>query len=57
MRKTLDTTWMSLAKRLNDLSLALLFFFGAGEEIRPGQRDGLGPLIAINCLYFESVAG
>ena len=37
-RKSLDKTWMSLVKRLIYLGLALLFFFGAGEEISWGQR-------------------
>jgi len=37
-RKTLDKTWTSLAKQLVYLGLALLFFFGAGEEISWGQR-------------------
>lgn len=37
-RKSLDTTWMSLIKKLVYLGLALLFFFGAGEEISWGQR-------------------
>jgi hypothetical protein len=34
----LDKTWTSLAKQLIYLGLALLFFFGAGEEISWGQR-------------------
>lgn len=37
-RKTLDKTWISLIKQLVYLGLALLFFFGAGEEISWGQR-------------------
>lgn len=37
-RKTLDKTWISLAKKLVYLGLAFLFFFGAGEEISWGQR-------------------
>ncbi|HSL41879.1 MAG TPA: hypothetical protein VK897_00505 [Anaerolineales bacterium] len=37
-RKTLDKSWMSLVKKLVYLALALLFFFGAGEEISWGQR-------------------
>jgi len=37
-RRTLDTSWVSLAKKLIYLGLALLFFFGAGEEISWGQR-------------------
>ena len=37
-RKSLDKTWMSLVKQLIYLGLALLFFFGAGEEISWGQR-------------------
>ena len=37
-RKSLDKTWISLIKRLIYLGLALLFFFGAGEEISWGQR-------------------
>jgi len=37
-RKTLDRTWTSLAKQFVYLGLALLFFFGAGEEISWGQR-------------------
>lgn len=37
-RRTLDKTWVSLAKQLIYLGLALLFFFGAGEEISWGQR-------------------
>ena len=37
-RKTLDKTWVSLMKQLVYLGLALLFFFGAGEEISWGQR-------------------
>lgn len=37
-RKTLDNSWISLVKKLVYLGLALLFFFGAGEEISWGQR-------------------
>ena len=37
-RKSLDKTWVSLIKQLVYLGLALLFFFGAGEEISWGQR-------------------
>lgn len=37
-RRTLDRRWTSLAKQLVYLGLALLFFFGAGEEISWGQR-------------------
>jgi hypothetical protein len=37
-RKTLDKSWPSLVKKLVYLGLALLFFFGAGEEISWGQR-------------------
>ncbi|HLO14942.1 MAG TPA: hypothetical protein VK206_08935 [Anaerolineales bacterium] len=37
-RKSLDKTWTSLVKQLVYLGLALLFFFGAGEEISWGQR-------------------
>ena len=37
-RKSLDKTWVSLVKQLVYLVLALLFFFGAGEEISWGQR-------------------
>ena len=37
-RKTLDKSWPSLVKQLVYLGLALLFFFGAGEEISWGQR-------------------
>ena len=37
-RRSLDKTWMSLVKKLIYLGLALLFFFGAGEEISWGQR-------------------
>lgn len=37
-RKTLDKTWVSLAKRLVYLGLAVIFFVGAGEEISWGQR-------------------
>ena len=37
-RKLLDKTWISLIKQLVYLGLALLFFFGAGEEISWGQR-------------------
>ena len=37
-RRTLDKTWISLAKQLIYLGLAFLFFFGAGEEISWGQR-------------------
>src|SRR5215212_417650 len=37
-RKSLDKTWISLIKQLVYLGLALLFFFGAGEEISWGQR-------------------
>jgi hypothetical protein len=37
-RKTLDKSWVSLIKQLVYLGLALLFFFGAGEEISWGQR-------------------
>ena len=37
-KKVLDKTWISLLKQLVYLGLALLFFFGAGEEISWGQR-------------------
>ncbi len=37
-RKSLDKSWPSLIKQLIYLGLALLFFFGAGEEISWGQR-------------------
>jgi hypothetical protein len=37
-RKSLDKSWISLVKQLIYLGLALLFFFGAGEEISWGQR-------------------
>lgn len=37
-RKALDKSWPSLIKKLVFLGLALLFFFGAGEEISWGQR-------------------
>lgn len=37
-RKLLDKKWTSLAKQLIYLGMALLFFFGAGEEISWGQR-------------------
>jgi hypothetical protein len=37
-RKSLEKTWVSLTKQLVYLGLALLFFFGAGEEISWGQR-------------------
>jgi hypothetical protein len=37
-RKSLDKSWASLVKKLAYLGLALLFFFGAGEEISWGQR-------------------
>lgn len=37
-RKVLDKSWASLIKKLIFLGLALLFFFGAGEEISWGQR-------------------
>jgi len=37
-RRTLDKSWVSLTKQLIYLGLALLFFFGAGEEISWGQR-------------------
>lgn len=37
-RKTLDKSWPSLLKQLVFLGLAVLFFFGAGEEISWGQR-------------------
>jgi hypothetical protein len=37
-RKSLDRTWVALVKQLIYLGLALLFFFGAGEEISWGQR-------------------
>jgi hypothetical protein len=37
-RKTLDNGWDSLVKKLVYLSLALIFLFGAGEEISWGQR-------------------
>jgi hypothetical protein len=37
-RKTLDKSWTSLVKQLVYLGLAVLFFFGAGEEISWGQR-------------------
>lgn len=37
-RKTLDKSWGSLIKQLVYLGLAVLFLFGAGEEISWGQR-------------------
>ena len=37
-RKTLDKTRVSLMKQLLYLGMALIFFFGAGEEISWGQR-------------------
>jgi len=37
-RKTLDKSWPSVLKQLLYLGLAVLFFFGAGEEISWGQR-------------------
>jgi hypothetical protein len=37
-RKTLEKSWVSLIKQLIYLGLALLFLFGAGEEISWGQR-------------------
>jgi hypothetical protein len=37
-RKTLDKSWASTIKQLVYLGLALLFLFGAGEEISWGQR-------------------
>ncbi|HSB00247.1 MAG TPA: hypothetical protein VLE49_06325 [Anaerolineales bacterium] len=37
-RKSLDKSWASLVKQLVYVGLALLFFFGAGEEISWGQR-------------------
>ena len=37
-RKTLDKSWPSLMKQLVYLGLAVLFLFGAGEEISWGQR-------------------
>ena len=37
-RKTLDKSWGSLIKQLAYLGLAVLFLFGAGEEISWGQR-------------------
>jgi hypothetical protein len=37
-RKTLDKSWVSLVKQLVYLGLAVLFLFGAGEEISWGQR-------------------
>jgi hypothetical protein len=37
-RKTLEKSWVSLIKQLVYLGLALLFLFGAGEEISWGQR-------------------
>jgi len=37
-RKSLDKSWISLVKQLIYLGVALLFFFGAGEEISWGQR-------------------
>lgn len=37
-RKTLDKSWASLVKQLVYLGLAVLFLFGAGEEISWGQR-------------------
>jgi len=36
--KSLDKTWISLVKQFIYLGLALLLFFGAGEEISWGQR-------------------
>lgn len=37
-RKSLDNRWDSLVKKIVYLGLALLFLFGAGEEISWGQR-------------------
>ena len=37
-RKSLDKSWASLVKKLVYLGLAILFLFGAGEEISWGQR-------------------
>src|SRR5690349_2145976 len=37
-RKLSDKSWASLVRQLVYLGLALLFFFGAGEEISWGQR-------------------
>jgi hypothetical protein len=37
-RKTMDKSWVSLVKQLVYLGLAVLFLFGAGEEISWGQR-------------------
>ena len=37
-RKSLDRIWVALVKQMVYLGLALLFFFGAGEEISWGQR-------------------
>lgn len=37
-RQTLDKSWYSRIKQLVYLGLAVLFFFGAGEEISWGQR-------------------
>lgn len=37
-RRSLEKSWVSIAKQLVYLGLAALFFFGAGEEISWGQR-------------------
>ena len=37
-RRSLEKTWVSIAKQLVYLALAVLFFVGAGEEISWGQR-------------------
>lgn len=37
-RKALDKSWPSMIKQILYLGLAVLFFFGAGEEISWGQR-------------------
>jgi hypothetical protein len=37
-RRTLDKSWPSVIKQTLYLGLAVLFFFGAGEEISWGQR-------------------
>jgi hypothetical protein len=37
-RKSLEKTWISLVKQMVYLALAVMFFFGAGEEISWGQR-------------------
>lgn len=36
--KVLDKNWFSMVKKLVYLGLAIVFFFGAGEEISWGQR-------------------